>query len=739
MAVLSLVKRLVKGSALTATEHDANLSATEAAVNGKPDTSLTIATSGSLAGGGSLAANRTLSLVNDSTTPGATMLYGTDAGGVKGWVAQPAGGGGGGLTATTAFGAGRTNEVNRSLASRIVERINVLDYGATGNGATDDSTAIQHAFDAASALAGGGFPPEVFFPPGYKFRVNAQVTASGTFPISMYSPIVSGLSQSPATPTATLLIGVAGTTTYAAGLTFRLWLVGNSNASWATTNHIGCEAKCVLKARFHFVQVLDFTVAFKHHGDGNGSGVGSVIFDVVNYCQYTAWHTKTGTAGWNNSVDYYFNDIWNPAPGDRGGIYDNKSRYGLYAVSTDGLVNLYLDNINVHVGTFQLGVPTTGESVVYTLENVTQFRVIGNPRYEANTVVVRTLGVCRWIDVRGYQLGTGEPTFGVITFDDQSTLDPVSMRSSMEEAVPPTDWWHSGPLAERCAGNGTAGQVAGPGLFHTDWNVGATATFANTVVDHGGVNYPIEVTRNGLMSGDVASDFANYVGVLIDTSFAKTFAVSPQVRSTDYNDQGVHISVYAFDGSGNRLTGTAPRYVRGPDIAYGGGSYGYNFSARPANWTQWLTVHASVKKIFVAFLVGPNPLQSFSVGSSRGALTLSSQDGAFPLFSGRLASAVPDQGRFVRGESVGNTGAATGQPAARIPTATGWRAKAWVASTAVRVGYLRSNGGNIYEVITAGTTAASGGPTGTTSNITDGTAHWQYIGAQAAFTNTANL
>lgn len=39
------------------------------------------------------------------------------------------------------------------------------------------------------------------------------------------------------------------------------------------------------------------------------------------------------------------------------------------------------------------------------------------------------------------------------------------------------------------------------------------------------------------------------------------------------------------------------------------------------------------------------------------------------------------------------------------------------------------NGGNIYQCITAGTSAGTGGPSGTGSNITDGTVHWKYLGA----------
>jgi hypothetical protein len=54
---------------------------------------------------------------------------------------------------------------------------------------------------------------------------------------------------------------------------------------------------------------------------------------------------------------------------------------------------------------------------------------------------------------------------------------------------------------------------------------------------------------------------------------------------------------------------------------------------------------------------------------------------------------------------------------------------AWVGSTAFTVGLRRANdSGKVYEVITSGTSASSGGPTGTSSDITDGTVHWKYVG-----------
>ncbi len=58
---------------------------------------------------------------------------------------------------------------------------------------------------------------------------------------------------------------------------------------------------------------------------------------------------------------------------------------------------------------------------------------------------------------------------------------------------------------------------------------------------------------------------------------------------------------------------------------------------------------------------------------------------------------------------------------------------AWVALTVYAKGALVTNDtGKLYTCITAGTAAGSGGPTGTTADITDGTVHWMYAGAGAA-------
>ena len=66
-------------------------------------------------------------------------------------------------------------------------------------------------------------------------------------------------------------------------------------------------------------------------------------------------------------------------------------------------------------------------------------------------------------------------------------------------------------------------------------------------------------------------------------------------------------------------------------------------------------------------------------------------------------------------------------------------APAWQASHAYAVGDRCSNGGFVYEAITAGTSATAGGPTGTTASITDNTAAWKYVGAAVTASDQATF
>lgn len=63
----------------------------------------------------------------------------------------------------------------------------------------------------------------------------------------------------------------------------------------------------------------------------------------------------------------------------------------------------------------------------------------------------------------------------------------------------------------------------------------------------------------------------------------------------------------------------------------------------------------------------------------------------------------------------------------------------WQASTPYALNQQVNNGGNVYKATTAGTSAGSGGPTGTGSGITDGSAVWSYLGTADMIVDNTNF
>lgn len=61
---------------------------------------------------------------------------------------------------------------------------------------------------------------------------------------------------------------------------------------------------------------------------------------------------------------------------------------------------------------------------------------------------------------------------------------------------------------------------------------------------------------------------------------------------------------------------------------------------------------------------------------------------------------------------------------------------AWVANHAYSLGAIVNNGGNVYICVDPGTSAGSGGPSGTGLGIQDNTAAWNYVCSNTSPNNT---
>jgi hypothetical protein len=74
-----------------------------------------------------------------------------------------------------AFPSTGLGAVNRTMPARLSDIFNIRDFGATGNGTTNDSPFIQKTIDAAITNNGG----IIFFPPG-GYLIGARLTVPGT-------------------------------------------------------------------------------------------------------------------------------------------------------------------------------------------------------------------------------------------------------------------------------------------------------------------------------------------------------------------------------------------------------------------------------------------------------------------------------------------------------------------------------------------------------------------------------
>ena len=69
------------------------------------------------------------------------------------------------------------SSTSRTLATRFADIVNVKDYGAVGNGVTNDRNAIQAALDAVVSSGQTGL---VYFPPGI-YKINSGITVNSSF------------------------------------------------------------------------------------------------------------------------------------------------------------------------------------------------------------------------------------------------------------------------------------------------------------------------------------------------------------------------------------------------------------------------------------------------------------------------------------------------------------------------------------------------------------------------------
>jgi len=92
------------------------------------------------------------------------------------------------------------------------------------------------------------------------------------------------------------------------------------------------------------------------------------------------------------------------------------------------------------------------------------------------------------------------------------------------------------------------------------------------------------------------------------------------------------------------------------------------------------------------------------------------------------------------GMMIWNTSSAAGSSFGWTVSATGYVTTTnWAGTTAYSLNQYVNNGGNVYRCTVAGTSAGSGGPSGTGTGIVDGGVTWNYVSPQPILNSTGMI
>jgi hypothetical protein len=249
------------------------------------------------------------------------------------------------------------------------------------------------------------------------------------------------------------------------------------------------------------------------------------------------------------------------------------------------------------------------------------------------------------------------------------------------------------------------------------------------------VNQPQGPTNAGLLSPSVAAirvTNGNQVYQVVNMSGTSAASGGPTGTGTGIVDNTV---VWNWVSAGSGGTAWAPNtvYTIGTQVTNGGNIYTVVAGVSAASGGPTGT--------------GANIVDGGVIWQWVGSTAIGAPWAATTSYSSVYAPRVTNGGKTyvcVPGKSA-SSGGPTGTGTGIVDNTVVWNwvsagsgGTAWAPNTVYTIGTQVTNGGNIYTVV-AGVSAASGGPTGTGTNISDGTVAWDYVPYPACYGVFLNL
>jgi len=606
-----------------------------------------------------------------------------------------------------------TGAVQRTVVSKLNERVSVKDFGAVGDGVTDDTAAIQAAFNSGATTIVLG---------AHTFNITNTVTLPDNVNIDFDGGelLYSG-------PRDRVAFQV-GTTNGNAGSVFvQNAKVRSSTIDWTNTAYIGIRVCSARRANINVVLSSGFTIGFEAYSKGGGYAYNYHLIQHLRDNKYAMVLTNDGALSYVNENIFMGGRYGNTSSSDALG-----SSYGVWLrVLNSGYQS---SNMNRWIAPcFEMQDGVLGDTrVPFLFDNCGQDNTVINARYETGrgTFALMVGTTYSYVVNNRFEARVfGANSLAGVTQTGNARQNLFVSLETPENDYPGSTVSYDVFKAVK-AYNATNASISGGLHIGGPGNATPLLDANNIRQRRNSVSFPI--SRN--------------IGFFAKVTPGGSYVVSTE---TDPNGGKGRIYVNCYDANFTLLTGGSDLYrnIAGDPNAYNGAAFGgaYEDNADGNDFLFQLSSNVHFIRVCVAGSSGGEVwLQSIrlqqlskSAAPIRCFSGLDTNDGT--LFSA-ISPATGINGSYARGEIIHNAVAASGQPSYWQCVTRGRLAPAWAISTAYVVGAVVLNDTNkIYACVTAGTSAGAGGPTGTGSGIVDGTAVWDYIAPLATFLAGANL
>jgi hypothetical protein len=545
---------------------------------------------------------------------------------------------------------GGTGSVARTVVNKLQEVVSVIDFGAVGNGSTDDTTAIQAAATYCGTLVNGSgltqtVKPTLMFPQGFVFKTTAMINVPGGVSVVMLSPII--VTSAAATPIIGMRIG--NTTTVNQNwrqLNFDLDVRRATQSDWSSESDIGIQMLATFASSVVLRRVDNFCIGAQLCGSYNEFRLrefrnNKFGLDIIT----TAYN-------FGNQNQFYGGEFAVVA-----GVNNTVSRYGI-RISSPG--SSTINTLSFYGQSYELTASSAspGEAVPILVADASICRFVAQRSEGNSTIMARLTGDCRWVNVEDY-LNNEYDRPQQSDIDDSSTYKIGNYLNQNRNFAPVAPMiFDTGILSKN----------------YVDYN-GTQLFFRNceNIVNTSPATFQPQITNptfNADGSITTTGAFGSYIGTRVTLNECKTLVF--EINST--TGCTANIFMVAFNSAGTQVnaatdicqdTATAPIT---PNLGIGGGVYSLSSAVTYPRRRVTLTFSANVASIYIGLTGGPFfGFRLYALGGHATAFVGTSQGFGNDLIS----TTAPTIGTYVVGTRTRRATPAVGSPKAWVCTVAG--------------------------------------------------------------------